>query len=293
MTQGLQPARWRLTRAAVFAAFAAMAVVVMETHGVGQTSGIDRRRAAPSDVRFMTLGPGPLPRRAGAEGDVSGRLAAGRRLRAARPRPARPPGPRQRLQPPRRRRRPRGPRRPRRARLPGRMLREKPGNVVVLSGRNRRQDRPRRRLARRRPHVLADKPWILASADLPKLDARARRGGSPQAGRLRHHDRALRDHVDACSARWSRTRRSSATIVPGTPAEPGVYMESVHHLMKVVVGRAEHPADLVLRRRRSRARASTTSARTWSIWCSGRCCPERAVDAGRTSRCSAPTAGRR
>ena len=39
MTQGLQPARWRLTRAAMLAAVAAMAVVVMETHGVGQGRG--------------------------------------------------------------------------------------------------------------------------------------------------------------------------------------------------------------------------------------------------------------
>jgi hypothetical protein len=43
MTQGLQPARWRMPRGGL-AAFAAMAVVVMETHGVGQTRNGRRRR---------------------------------------------------------------------------------------------------------------------------------------------------------------------------------------------------------------------------------------------------------
>ena len=52
----LQPMRRRMSRAAVFAAFAATAVVVMETQGVGQTS--ERSTAAPADVRFMTLDPG-------------------------------------------------------------------------------------------------------------------------------------------------------------------------------------------------------------------------------------------
>src|SRR5215203_2994586 len=58
MTQGLQPTRWRMTRAAVLAAFAATTVVVMETQGVGQTSGASTAAAAPADVRFMTLDPG-------------------------------------------------------------------------------------------------------------------------------------------------------------------------------------------------------------------------------------------
>ncbi len=57
MTHGWQPARRRLARAAVLAACSAMAVVVMETHGVGQTSA-SATPAAPADVRFMTLDPG-------------------------------------------------------------------------------------------------------------------------------------------------------------------------------------------------------------------------------------------
>jgi hypothetical protein len=51
-----------------------------------------------------------------------------------------------------------------------RMLRDKPGNVVVLSGRNRAKiDRIAASLDAG-IHVLADKPWILESKDLPAME---------------------------------------------------------------------------------------------------------------------------
>src|SRR3979411_2315881 len=51
-----------------------------------------------------------------------------------------------------------------------RMLREHPGNVVVLTGRNRPKiERIRASIDAGRT-VLADKPWIIASADMPKLE---------------------------------------------------------------------------------------------------------------------------
>ena len=64
-----------------------------------------------------------------------------------------------------------------------RMLKERPGNVVVLSGRNAvKMDRI---LASVKAglNVLADKPWILKSADLPRSRRRwpkpTRRSSSP------------------------------------------------------------------------------------------------------------------
>ena len=51
------------------------------------------------------------------------------------------------------------------------MLREHPGNVVVLSGRNRgKMDRIAASVSAGL-NVLGDKPWILKSADLPKLES--------------------------------------------------------------------------------------------------------------------------
>src|SRR5207249_9240794 len=52
-----------------------------------------------------------------------------------------------------------------------RMLRDHPGNVVVLSGRNRGKIDRVLASIRAGLHVLADKPWILKSEDLPKVDA--------------------------------------------------------------------------------------------------------------------------
>src|SRR5712691_11042951 len=51
-----------------------------------------------------------------------------------------------------------------------RMLRERPGNVVVLSGRNRGKIARILASVQASLHVLGDKPWILMSADLPLLE---------------------------------------------------------------------------------------------------------------------------
>src|SRR4029079_16675220 len=52
-----------------------------------------------------------------------------------------------------------------------RLLREKPGNVVVLSGRNRAKIDHIQAAVNAGLNVLADKPWVIDSEDLPKLDA--------------------------------------------------------------------------------------------------------------------------
>src|SRR4051812_14781649 len=51
----------------------------------------------------------------------------------------------------------------------GRMLAEKPGNVVVVSGRNRGKIDVILAALEAGLHVLADKPWIIRSDDLPTL----------------------------------------------------------------------------------------------------------------------------
>ena len=51
-----------------------------------------------------------------------------------------------------------------------RMLQTRPGNVVIVSGRNRGKIARILQLVRSGLNVLADKPWILRSEDLPLLD---------------------------------------------------------------------------------------------------------------------------
>ena len=49
------------------------------------------------------------------------------------------------------------------------LQREKPGNVVIISGRNRGKIDRLLAIVRGGFHVLADKPWIIEHAELPQL----------------------------------------------------------------------------------------------------------------------------
>ncbi len=51
----------------------------------------------------------------------------------------------------------------------GKMLRDRPGTVVILSGRNRSKIRTIQECLNAGFHVLADKPWILSLDDLDNL----------------------------------------------------------------------------------------------------------------------------
>jgi predicted dehydrogenase len=116
-----------------------------------------------------------------------------------------------------------------------RMVKERPGNAVVLSGRNRpKLDRIARSVGAGL-HVLADKPWILAAADLPKLDAVL--ADADGKGVVAYDIMTERFEITTMLQRALVNNAGVfGTIVNGTEADPAVYMESVHHLMKVVSG---------------------------------------------------------
>jgi len=116
-----------------------------------------------------------------------------------------------------------------------RMLRERPGNAVVLSGRNRPKiDRIARSVAAGL-HVLGDKPWILTTADLPKLDAVL--ADADRTGVVAYDIMTERFEIATILQRaLVNDPAVFGAIVKGSDADPGVYMESVHHLMKVVSG---------------------------------------------------------
>ncbi|HZA36304.1 MAG TPA: putative oxidoreductase C-terminal domain-containing protein, partial [Vicinamibacterales bacterium] len=84
-------------------------------------------------------------------------------------------------------------------------------------------------------NVLADKPWILRSADLPSVNAAL---SEADTRRLAAYD-IMTERFEITNV-LQRELVSDPSVfgraVEGTPAEPGVYMESVHHLMKVVSG---------------------------------------------------------
>ena len=116
-----------------------------------------------------------------------------------------------------------------------RMLRERPGNVVVLSGRNRPKIDRILASVNAGLHVLADKPWIIASEDLPKLESAL--SAAAARGLVAYDVMTERFEITTILQRALVADAAVAgRVVPGTPGEPGVVMESVHHLMKTVAG---------------------------------------------------------
>lgn len=116
-----------------------------------------------------------------------------------------------------------------------RMLAERPGNIVVLAGRNRvKIDRIRASL-NAGLHVLADKPWIIRPEQFSSLEEALAA--------------AVRERVVAYDVMTERYEITSmlqrelvndaetfGSVLPGSEEEPAVYMESVHHLLKLVAG---------------------------------------------------------
>jgi predicted dehydrogenase len=116
-----------------------------------------------------------------------------------------------------------------------RMLRERPGNVVILSGRNRGKVAQIVESVNAGLHVLADKPWILKSDDLPLVAAAL---AAADAKGVVAYD-IMTERFEATNSLQRALVNDKATfgdIVQGTAEEPAVYMESVHYLKKVVAG---------------------------------------------------------
>ncbi len=115
------------------------------------------------------------------------------------------------------------------------MLRDKPGNAVVFTGRNRGKiDRILDSL-NAGIHVFADKPWIIESGEMPKLqqalELAAHKG-------LAAYDIMTERYEATCQV--PRALVSSPEIfgelITGDAEHPGITAKSIHHIMKVVAG---------------------------------------------------------
>jgi predicted dehydrogenase len=116
-----------------------------------------------------------------------------------------------------------------------RMRSEPPGGIVVLSGRNRAKIGYIRTALDAGFHVLADKPWIIRAEDQPAL-----------AGALATAESKSLVAYDIMTERYEITTLLQrelvndpeifGAILPGSAQEPAVYMESVHHILKLVAG---------------------------------------------------------
>jgi predicted dehydrogenase len=112
---------------------------------------------------------------------------------------------------------------------------ERPGNIVVLSGRNRLKIQYIRAALEAGLHVLADKPWIISIEDLPALEEAL--ALAEKKGLIAYDIMTERFEITSILQRELVNAPSVfGEMVPGSEAEPAVYMESVHHLLKLVAG---------------------------------------------------------
>ena len=117
-----------------------------------------------------------------------------------------------------------------------RMKRERPGNVVIFSGRNRGKIDRIITALEAGLHVLADKPVIIRPQDLPALESALRLAGERRVV-----------FCDMMGGRYeitailTRLLREDPEVfgdpTPGSATEPGVAVISVHHIFKKVAGR--------------------------------------------------------
>jgi predicted dehydrogenase len=117
----------------------------------------------------------------------------------------------------------------------GRLLREKPGDAVVIAGRNRGKIDAILACAHAGLHVLADKPWVIEPEDLSKL-ARAL-DEAEQQGVVALDVMTERHEITTILQReLVNDPAVFGAIEPGTAEAPGVFMESTHYLLKQVAG---------------------------------------------------------
>jgi predicted dehydrogenase len=116
-----------------------------------------------------------------------------------------------------------------------RLLAERPGDAVVISGRNRGKIDAILAALEAGLHVLADKPWVIRADDLPTL--RRALEVAEERGLVALDIMTERHEV---TTRLQRELIHDAevfgTIDAGTPERPGVEMESEHFLIKTVAG---------------------------------------------------------
>src|SRR5450432_1768790 len=116
-----------------------------------------------------------------------------------------------------------------------RMLADRPGNIVVLSGRNRAKIERIRASLDAGLQVLADKPWIIRPEDLPELDGAL--ATAAHKGLIAYDIMTERFEVTSLLQReLVNDAEVFGSILPGSAEVPTVFMESVHYILKLVAG---------------------------------------------------------
>jgi len=115
------------------------------------------------------------------------------------------------------------------------MISDKAGNVVVISGNNSRKTDYILTSVGAGFNVLADKPMAVSTADFARLQAAF---ASAAANHVLLYD-IMTERCEITTILQRELSRSPALfgeVVPGTPDDPAIVMESVHYFSKVVAG---------------------------------------------------------
>ncbi|MGV8091541.1 MAG: putative oxidoreductase C-terminal domain-containing protein [Mangrovibacterium sp.] len=116
------------------------------------------------------------------------------------------------------------------------MLTEKPGNVVVLAGNNAKKTEYIKAAADSDINIFADKPMAINSADFTLLEEAFR--SAEAHGVLLYDIMTERYEITTIIQReLSKIPEVFGTLKDGTPEEPAITKESVHHFFKEVAGK--------------------------------------------------------
>jgi predicted dehydrogenase len=115
------------------------------------------------------------------------------------------------------------------------LLRDRPGDIVVFTGKNRGKIDRIVSAIEAGLHVLADKPWIITSSDMPKLEIAL---SLAEDKNLAAYD-IMTERYEVTSELQREFVNDPAVfgaLEQGSASEPAVQARSVHNLMKVVAG---------------------------------------------------------
>ena len=115
------------------------------------------------------------------------------------------------------------------------MLAARPGNVVVLAGHNRSKIGKIEASLRAGLNVLSDKPWIIRAEDFPALESALSMAGEK---RLVAYDMMTERYeiTTILQREFVNDPAVLGAIIPADANQPGVFMESTHHILKTVAG---------------------------------------------------------
>jgi predicted dehydrogenase len=115
------------------------------------------------------------------------------------------------------------------------MISEKPGNVVVLSGNNKKKADYIKRSVEAGINVLADKPMVIAPEDFPVIEEAFKI--AEEKGVLLYDIMTERHEITTMLQKeLSLSKNIFGELQKGTPDNPAVTKESIHHFSKTVSG---------------------------------------------------------